>query len=186
MSLFYVPLLSEQDSHVDLPEEEAFHAIKVLRLKTGDILELTNGNGLWAKANIDFIDKKHISLSIVEKKISADRHTFQLSIAVAPTKNQERIEWFIEKAVEIGIDAVYILQTQNSERKKVNFGRLQKTAIAAMKQSQQSFLPKIEDGILFQEFIKEQNFEQKFIAHCQKNNLPSLVKLAQKQKKRWF
>ena len=146
-------------------------------MQTGDTIELTDGHGFLYQAFISEADPKKCSFTISEKKEIPPRN-FNISIAVAPTKNIDRIEWFIEKAVEIGIDKIHLLLCKNSERKNVNLDRLTKIAVSAMKQSGQARLPYISDMVPLKEIVT-QEAAQKFICYvdaCNPEQLKSLAK----------
>lgn len=166
MNIFYLPDLTTET--VALDEEESKHAVRVLRLKKGDRVELVDGNGTRATAEVSDDHPKHCFLHIVEKKKETTGRNFSLHLAIAPTKNTDRLEWFIEKATEIGIDRITLLDCEHSERTKINKERLERLAVSAMKQSQQSWLPKIKDISAFEDFLQAlPPAQQKFIAHCE-------------------
>lgn len=178
MQLFYHPELTENSVEIIFDKIESQHIIRVLRKKENDVLWITNGLGTLFKGGIiDANDKKcrvKINAFFPKKKW----RDYQLCIAIAPTKNMDRMEWFVEKATEIGIDKIIPIMTEHSERKVLKTERLEKVAIAAMKQSGQYFLPKITQPIDFAEFIKDVACDQKLIAHCvdtQKNSLKTIV-----------
>lgn len=145
-------------------------------MQMGDTIELTDGHGFLYQAFISEADPKKCSFIISEKKEIPPRD-FSISIAVAPTKNNDRIEWFIEKAVEIGIDKIHLLLCKNSERKNVNLDRLTKIAVSAMKQSGQARLPYISDMVPFKEIVTQQA-AQKFICYVDAGNPDQLKSLA--------
>lgn len=163
MKLFYAPdILREQV----LPEEESGHAVRVLRLQSGDNIEVVDGAGGFYKAVIANPHPKRCSFEITEKTEEFGKRDFKLHIAIAPTKNIERYEWFIEKAVEIGIDEITPLLCRFSERKIIKPERLEKIIISAAKQSLKAYFPRLNPMVSFDEFIKSQHAAQKFIAHC--------------------
>ena len=163
MSLFYVPTLST--SHV-LPEEESQHAVKVLRLQVGEEITLVDGTGGYYKAKITNPHPKHCSFEITETILEYGKRDFHLHIAIAPTKNIERLEWFIEKATEIGIDEITPIICRFSERKVIKAERLEKIIVSAAKQSLKAYFPKLNPLCSFDELLKNQYASQKFIAHC--------------------
>lgn len=174
MNLFYSPNL--QSNNV-LPEEESAHAIKVLRLKSGDEIEIIDGQGLFCKAKITLAHPKHCEFQVVEKIINKKLRNNNLHIAIAPTKNIDRFEWFVEKATEIGIDKITPLLCRFSERKTLRLERLEKIIVAACKQSQQFYFPKIEELTNFEFFLQQTGNNkklQKFIAHCYQAEKPLL------------
>jgi 16S rRNA (uracil1498-N3)-methyltransferase len=171
MHLFYLPTITN-DFH-ELNEEESKHAIRVLRLKKGDSIDLVNGKGIHAKAIIVDDNPKKCALSIISQKLHTIGETtgrnYYLHILIAPTKNSERIEWFIEKAIEIGVDEITFIETTNSERVKVNMDRCAKIAISAMKQSKQWFLPIIHSVVKLADALQANDTagQQNYIAWCE-------------------
>lgn len=171
MHLFYQPDLSIHQ----LPAEEAHHAIKALRLHAGDQIEITDGSGTWVLAQLNAVTKTSCSFEILEKKYTPPR-SFSIHLAIAPTKNNDRTEWLIEKCVELGIEKITLLATKHSERKHVNLERFQKIAVAALKQSQHVWLPQL-DEFTFTQIINTHS-DQKFIAHVDSANTQLLQKVA--------
>jgi len=163
MSLFYVPTLSS--GHV-LPEEESQHAVKVLRLKVGEEITLIDGVGGFYKARITNPHPKHCSFEITETILEYGKRDYHLHIAIAPTKNIERLEWFIEKTTEIGIDEITPIICRFSERKVIKAERLEKIIVSAAKQSLKAYLPILNPLCSFDELLKNHHASQKFIAHC--------------------
>jgi 16S rRNA (uracil1498-N3)-methyltransferase len=150
-----------------LSEEESKHCIKVLRLAKGDHVNLIDGKGGFYLAEIIDDHHKKTLVKVVEKNIQQKRN-YKLHIAIAPTKNVDRIEWFLEKATEIGIDEVSFIECQNSERAVVKTERLNKIVTAAIKQSQQAYHPLLHEPLKFKEYIRTFKSEEseKYIAHC--------------------
>ena len=174
MRLFYSPNIEIDKA---LNEDESRHAIKVLRLKEGDKIEVLDGNGSAYIAEISSANPKRCELSILNKT-KHNRKSYSLEVVVSPTKNSDRIEWFLEKATEIGIDKLTLIQTERSERKKVRIDRLEKIAISAMKQSKTYFLPEISELQSYQEVVSQKFDGQRFIAHCiedEKHHLKSQI-----------
>ena len=167
MQLFYNPEISIETEKIIFPKEESRHIVRVLRKKEGDILQITNGKGFLFSAEISIAnDKKCIAL-IVKTEKKPKPWNYYLHIAIAPTKNNDRLEWFLEKATEIGIDEITPIICQNSERKVIKQERLEKIIQSAMKQSLKFTLPKLNEAIKFSDFIN-QNIEGKIcIAHCE-------------------
>ena len=165
MQLFYTPDIQSEDKEFTFSKEESKHITKVLRKKSGDRIHITNGKGHLFEAEITMADQKNCLISILSctKK---ERHSYHLHIAIAPTKMNDRIEWFLEKATEIGIDEITPVICDNSERKIVKQERLEKIIQSAMKQSLQAHLPKLNNAIKFEEFINQPLDGQRFIAHC--------------------
>lgn len=171
MHLFFTPdilLQTPSEKFYTLSEEESKHCIRVLRLTIGDKVILIDGKGGWYEAEITDDNIKRCSVKIIEVKKEIGKRNNYLHIAIAPTKNMDRLEWFIEKAVEIGIDEISLLNCRNSERSIVKTERLDKVAIAAIKQSLTAYLPKLNEMLDLKKFITSvENFAgQKFIAHC--------------------
>ena len=177
MHLFYFPDLS--GDLIALDEDESKHAIRVLRLQKGDSVALVDGKGLRAEATVEDDHAKRCTLLIQRRHSEPTGRNFRLHVAVAPTKNADRLEWFVEKATEIGIDRITLIQCDHSEKEKVKTERLEKLAVSAMKQSQQSWLPEIHGVMPLRELIENNEATQKFIAHCEeseKHALQSQVK----------
>ena len=175
MHLFYTPDITP-DTYT-LNEEESKHAIRVLRLAVGDAIVLIDGKGGLYNATIIDDQPKRCMVKITDAKKETGKRSWQLHIAIAPTKSNDRTEWFVEKAVEIGIDGISLLDCTNSERSVVKTERLQKVAISAIKQSMKAYLPALDEIVDFKKFISGSvEFKgQKFIAHC--NNRDALPHL---------
>ena len=175
MQLFYHPDFSK--SPFDLPEDESKHMIRVLRKQEGDSLLLIDGKGHEAKGVLMKANPKKCSIAIEKILFHAKTLPYHLHIAIAPTKQFERMDWFIEKAIEIGIDEISFIETQNSERDKINLERCQKIAISAIKQSKQYWLPQINPIQKFNDFIKHHNTSDtcKLIAWCPEDPSHTLV-----------
>ncbi len=167
MRFFYDNTISG-DFHI-LSEEESKHCTKVLRLKSGDEIFITDGKGNIFRSQIETIDHKRTSLRVVEQISEYNKLPYRLHIAVAPTKNNDRIEWFLEKATEIGISEITPIICKNSERKTIKIDRMNRIVESAMKQSYKAYHPIINEAIKFSDFIKHDNSEQKFIAHCEED-----------------
>jgi len=172
MQLFYT--INIEDNIAHLSEEEARHCVQVLRKKVGDILDLVDGAGHFYKGEIMETGKKRCMVNIIERR-AMETGRPKLTMAIAPTKNIDRLEWFMEKATEIGIDEVIPLLCTRSERKRIRLDRLEKILVSAMKQSLKAHLPKLRDLSPFKEFIKEaHHFDHKLIAYCNDDQLPLL------------
>lgn len=176
MQIFYTPDIALR---AELPEEEAGHCIRVLRLTEGDKILLTDGKGMFYKAAISRAHPKHCEVDILESWQQPALWNFQLHIAVAPTKNMDRMEWFAEKATEIGIDAITCLNCRFSERKEVKPARLEKILVSAMKQSQKATLPVLTGMTDFRTFVTQPFDGRKFIAHCEEGDKKLLKQLYQ-------
>ncbi|CAN5430155.1 16S rRNA (uracil(1498)-N(3))-methyltransferase [soil metagenome] len=166
MHLFYQPAAVDY-----LTEDDSRHAIKTLRLQVGDNIAVTDGHGNRHLAVISTVDSRRCSFRITDTQTTAPR-PFSVRICVAPTKNLDRIEWFVEKAVEIGIERISFFFGQHSERRVLKLERLEKIAVAAMKQSLQSFLPQLDDALPLGDLLKTTTEEQRFIAHLPTDELP--------------
>ncbi|MBK7129666.1 MAG: 16S rRNA (uracil(1498)-N(3))-methyltransferase [Crocinitomicaceae bacterium] len=159
-----------------LDEDEAVHAMKVLRLTTGNHIEIIDGKGNAYHCTITEISKNHVGFTI-DKKTSIKTAEYTISIAIAPTKNIDRFEFFIEKTTELGIAQIIPIICQNSERREVKTEKLNKQIIAAVKQSGNLFKPEITEATPIKKLISDSGFSdyQKFIAHCrtdeEKNHL---------------
>lgn len=173
MQLFYNPEISEEATQIIFQKEESKHIIKVLRKTVGDILHITNGFGWLFTAKITVADTKNCVAVIINKDKQAKR-TYQVHLAVAPTKMNDRYEWFLEKATEIGIDSITPIICDNSERKVIKTERYEKILQSAMKQSLSCYMPKLNDAITFKSFIDQSFTGQKFIAHCEETEKKSL------------
>jgi len=165
LNTFYFRDLSNEI--ITLDEDESKHAVRVLRMKVGDELMLVDGKGTRAFAEVSDDHPKRCVLQIKKREVETTGRNFKLHIALAPTKNIDRLEWFVEKATEIGIDSISLLNCDHSERAIVKKERLEKVAVSAIKQSQQSWLPEIKEVVAFEKFISSvPDHAQKFIAHC--------------------
>src|SRR6187402_1212936 len=154
MQLFYNPTINETTETFSFDKEESKHIIKVLRKKDSDILYVTNGLGLLFKTEITLASDNKCTVKILEiEKTAAPKH--KLHLAVAPTKMNDRYEWFLEKATEIGIHEITPIICDRSERKVINLDRFEKIILSAMKQCNQLYLPKLNPAISLKEFIKK-------------------------------
>ena len=173
MQLFYNPDIDETTETFSFDKEESRHIIKVLRKKDSDILHVTNGLGLLFETEITLASDNKCIVEVLSIKKSPEPK-FHLHLAVAPTKMNDRYEWFLEKATEIGIQEITPIICDRSERKVVNKERFEKIILSAMKQSNEMFLPKLNEAISFKEFIKQKNDGLQFIAHCEETHKKSL------------
>ena len=162
MNVFYLP--DAENGMVSFPEEESKHCVKVLRMQAGDHFCVTDGKGSLYDAELVEAHPKRAVACLSNKRQGYDNRPFMLEIAIAPTKLNERTEWFLEKATEIGIDKVQLFASYHSERRVANVERFRKVMIAAMKQSIKSKLPDIEDVMDFNKLVKQPFDGQKFIA----------------------
>lgn len=163
MSLFYVPDIA---GSWELSQEEAAHAIRVLRLQAGDKLEITDGAGSLYPTRVASVQGKHCYVEPVEAVRVPKNWNGMLHIAISPTKNMDRIEWFAEKATEIGLDALTFLNCRFSERKVVKPERVERIVVSAMKQSLKYSKPVVGDMVDFKKFIAAERNGAKYIAHC--------------------
>jgi 16S rRNA (uracil1498-N3)-methyltransferase len=173
MQLFYNPNINETTESFSFDREESKHIIKVLRKKDSDILYVTNGLGFLFKTEITLASDNKCTVQIIsfEKEASPK---FQLHLAVAPTKMNDRFEWFLEKATEIGIHEITPIICDRSERKVVNAERFEKILLTAMKQSNILNLPKLNKSTTFKEFVKHKKEGLHLIAHCEETDKKSL------------
>jgi 16S rRNA (uracil1498-N3)-methyltransferase len=167
MKLFY---LENPENEIILSAQESKHATKVLRKKEGDVLDFTDGKGNFYKAEITVADSRKCKLQIVSSKQKPKQHNYHLHIAIAPTKNMDRFEWFLEKATEIGIDEITPIICSRSERKVIKNERCNKILLSAMKQSLKFHLPKLNEAISLTDFLKSNVDGAKYIAHCEKSD----------------
>ncbi|GGK28063.1 ribosomal RNA small subunit methyltransferase E [Yeosuana aromativorans] len=173
MQLFYNPNITETTTQFFFDKEESRHIAKVLRKTVGDILHITNGNGWLFTAEIVISDIKNCMATVVSKEFKR-KHNYTLHLAVAPTKMNDRYEWFLEKATEIGIDSITPIICDHSERKVLKLDRFEKILQSAMKQSLNCYLPKLNEAITFKEYIEKSHNGQLFIAHCEETDKKSL------------
>lgn len=166
MQLFYHPQISENDKQVSFPREESRHIAKVLRKKPGDTLHLTNGKGWIFETEIITADHNNCLASIVRSE-KEPPPPYHLHLAVAPTKMNDRYEWFLEKAVEIGVHEITPVICDHSERKVVKLNRFERVLQSALKQSLHSLMPKLNEPVSFSEFLQKESSGQRFIAHCE-------------------
>lgn len=163
MTLFYAPDIEKSNF---LSEEESQHCVRVLRLKNGDEIHLIDGRGTLFRAEIVSANAKKTEFRIVEATENFEKRPFRLHLAIAPTKNIDRFEWFVEKATEIGFDELTPLVCRYSERKVVKTERLEKIVVAAAKQSLKAAVPTINPLCTFADFMKKELPTNGYIAHC--------------------
>jgi 16S rRNA (uracil1498-N3)-methyltransferase len=174
-NLFYIPDIS--GNTVTLDSSESKHAIKVLRMNEGSQLQIVDGKGGFYTAEITNANPAKCRLSILHTRKESGKKKFRLHIAIAPTKNIVRFEWFLEKATEIGIDEITPVISKHSERKVIKPVRLEKILISAMKQSQKATLPELNKLTSFNECLDQNIQKEKFIAHCRNGEKPHLKKV---------
>lgn len=176
MHVFYTPDIQTRE---ELPEEEAAHAVRVLRLQPGDEVMLTDGTGRFYRAEITTATPKRCLVKITETLPQEPLWKGHLHLAMAPTKNMDRTEWLAEKATEIGFDELTFLNCRYSERKVIKTERIRKILVSAMKQSLKARLPKLNEMTPFNQFITRPFPGQKFIAHCYEGEKPLLKEVLQ-------
>lgn len=164
MWLFYCP---EIKTDMELPQEEAGHCLRVLRMKEGDSLRITDGKGCFYNAVITAAQGKRCMVHIETEERQEPLWKGRLHIALAPTKLMDRNEWFVEKAVEIGVDEITFLKSEHSERDVIKMERIEKIAVSAMKQSQKACLPALNGMTSFRTFIETCPETDRYIAHCE-------------------
>jgi len=160
---FYVP---DAANCTELPEEEATHALRVLRLKAGDEMMLMDGKGNYYRAEVTLAHTHHCCYAIKEVLPQERQWKGSVHLAIAPTKMMDRIEWMVEKAVEIGVDELSFLDCQFSERRIVKLPRIEKIVISAVKQSRKAWMTQVNEIKSFDDFINTISTEHKYIAHC--------------------
>jgi 16S rRNA (uracil1498-N3)-methyltransferase len=164
MQLFYTPDINSDE--YTLSKEESRHCIQVLRKKLGDTIYLVDGKGGFYKASLISENPKSCTLKIESISRDFGKSDIHIHIAIAPTKMNERFEWFLEKATEIGINEITPIICEHSERKVLKLERMNKILVAAMKQSQRAYLPKLNEPISFESFVNHKREVDCFIAHC--------------------
>jgi len=179
MQLFY---LENPEKDIILSAEESKHATKVLRKKEGDILNFTDGKGAFYKAEITVAETRKCRLKVVSTEQKPKQHNYHLHIAIAPTKNMDRYEWFLEKATEIGIDEITPIICEHSERKVIKTERCNRILLSAMKQSLKFHLPKLNEAIILKDFLKQDFEGAKYIAHCEQGEKQELRTERKEQK----
>lgn len=169
MQLFYNPLITSANKTFSFDKEESKHIVKVLRKNTGDELLVTNGKGVLFTTKItEATEKKCVSTLLNLQEFPVPKHS--LHIAIAPTKMNDRIEWFLEKATEIGVSEITFLLCNRSERNSINLERYEKIVVAAAKQSLQYYFPVVNPLVKLETFVKNDNSSLKFIAHCEEDS----------------
>ena len=179
---FYTPTMSGS-----LPEDEAKHAVRVLRMKEGDEIFLMDGCGTFYKAEITTASNHHCLYKIIEEEKQTRTWAGKIHLAVAPTKLNERMEWLVEKATEIGWDRVSFLNCQFSERRNIKTERIEKIVVSATKQSHKAWMPAVDEMQSFKAFVEQWGLPpgqkndgvQRFICHCNEGKKPHLKDLTQ-------
>lgn len=176
MHIFYTPDIAV---NTELPEDEAKHCIKVLRLSAGEEILLTDGYGKFYRAAIDVMTGKRCTVNILEEITWQKPWDCYIHMAVAPTKNLDRMEWFAEKATEIGVDEFSFVNCRHSERRVLKTDRIERIVVSAVKQSKKALVPKINEMEDFMDFISRPFNGRKFIAYCfegEKNMMRDIIK----------
>ncbi len=160
---FYVPNAGTNDT---LPDDEAQHALRVLRLSEGDELHLMDGVGNFYRAEVSLATNHNCSYRIIKSMPQRRPWRGHICLAIAPTKMMERTEWLVEKATEIGVDEMVFLNCRFSERRQIKLPRIEKICISAVKQSRKAWMPELSGMIDFDDFVSTRNKGRRFIAHC--------------------
>ncbi len=182
MQLFYQPDFEQNATNIVFDANESKHMFKVLRKQVGDLIKVTNGRGLLAEGKISIITQKQciVNVSGFEFKRKKD---FYIHIAISPTKSNDRFEWFLEKATEIGIDEITPILTEHSERKKLKLDRGERVIQSAMKQSLKLYKPKLNGLIKLDDLLNTATEDEKYIAHCEESkHKKQLITSCNKQK----
>lgn len=180
MQLFYIPQVTGKS--VILSEEESKHCVRVLRMARGHTLQMVDGNGNLYHGTIADDNPRRCAIAIDRVEPEFEKRSFRLRIAMAPTKNIERFEWFLEKCTEIGIDEITPIVCEHSERRQINRERLERVMVSAMKQSVKAYLPVLNELTPFSALIQNATEETKFIAYCGNFDTKHLKELIQPQK----
>ena len=178
MQLFYSKQINDNNSQFAFSKDESKHIVRVLRKKAGQPLHVTNGKGAIFYCEIALANDKNCLVNILEKHIQP-KPKYQLHLAVAPTKMNDRYEWFLEKATEIGVSEITPIICDHSERKVVKLERFNKIIESALKQSLNAYFPILNEPVTFKEFVELTNHENKLIAHCEDQKKISLKKVIQ-------
>ncbi|MBS1634525.1 MAG: 16S rRNA (uracil(1498)-N(3))-methyltransferase [Bacteroidetes bacterium] len=166
MNIFFANISGKEAT---MSEEESWHCVKVLRKKAGDPVTVIDGKGQRGEGIIAMAHPKQCTITLHETRFFEPNRNYRLHIAIAPTKNIDRIEWFVEKAVEIGIDEISFVQCKNSERTVIKTDRIHKIAESAVKQSLQYYMPEVNDMIPYGQFMEHAGADLCFIAHCEED-----------------
>ena len=174
MQLFYTPNIDSSENKITLEKEESRHIVRVLRLKEGSEIFITDGKGNLIKVEIVDANQNACEVKVLEKTKNHEKRSYYVHMAVAPTKNNDRYEWFLEKSTEIGIDEITPIIGQHSERKKIKLERFEKVILSGVKQSLKAYIPKINEAVKLKDFLKKDFDGDKFIAHCVEDDRKSL------------
>lgn len=173
MQVFFNSELSLDSNQIQFSKEESKHIVRVLRKSVGDKLFITNGKGILFESEITSADQKKCSAKIISYETKPQK-SYKLHLAVAPTKMNDRYEWFLEKATEIGVDSITPIFCDNSERRIIKAERFEKIIQSALKQSLNCYLPILNEAITFKDFVSQKQNGLLFIAHCEETNKKSL------------
>ena len=179
MTLFFDTKIEENTQEFIFSREESKHIAKVIRKVPGDKVSVTNGMGLEWRGILNLVSPQK-TIASLDNFIQHSPNKNQIHIAIAPTKNNNRMEWLVEKLTELGINSITLLLCDHSERKVVKKERFEKIAISGLKQSQQFFLPKVHDVISFKNFIETLKGKETYIAHCEDSHKERLDRLTLK------
>ncbi len=179
MQLFYLD--TPGSGVITLSEEESGHAVRVMRLQAGAVIHLVDGQGGFYEARITEAHPKKCKAEILQKQEEFGKQPFSIHLAIAPTKNSDRNEWMVEKAVEIGVSEITFLLTDRTERRQLKTDRLEKIAMSAMKQSIKAYLPRINGLLPFEKFISTPRSSANYIAHLAEGERHSLIQTAKAQ-----
>lgn len=170
----YHPFLSDPlvNGNLLLDAEESYHLCRVLRVKKGGRIMITDGKGYLAEGIVQDADTKHVAVELLNDPDLQKQRDFFIHIAIAPTRHPDRLEWFAEKATEIGVDRITFIITKHSEKWNVKLPRLQRILISAMKQSQQAYLPFLTGPLSFEEFLPGVKEEERWIGYCNEEARP--------------
>ena len=178
LPFFYSEVISSTDNMILLDEENSRHIVQVLRMEAGRQINITDGNGTICTTEITEAHKKKCAVKILHT-LKQNISTHKVCVAISPVKNSSRFEWFLEKATEIGVTEIVPLMCDRTEKQFLKFERLHGILISAMLQSQQAWLPVLKEPIKFKKFIKENNSNNKFIAHCEEQHKTSLKEIVE-------
>lgn len=160
---FYVP---DASGTAELPEDEAQHVARVLRMRSGDEIMLMDGEGSYYRAVLTMVSNHHCHYEILEHLPQQRQWSRRMHLAIAPTKLIDRIEWMIEKATEVGIDELTFIDCKFSERSVIKLPRMERIVVSAVKQSHKAWVPQLHDMTAFRKFVDTPRYGAKFIAHC--------------------
>ena len=166
------------NEHIFLSADEAYHVLKVLRKRSGDEIIVVNGNGCKFNTILETEDIKNCKLKIIDKQEAFGMKNHYIHIAFTPPKSHDRVEWFVEKSVEIGVQEITFICSEHSERNNIKLNRIKKTAISAMKQSLRAYLPKINDMTNFDNFITKCSNSKKFMGCMKAENRELLYNIS--------